>query len=102
MRHHAKIGLAGLLIAFSAQSAQAQSMCNNRDVFVDQLASKYKEEIAARGLQSSERLLEIFASKETGSFTVLLTRPDGISCVLATGTNWTEAGPAVIQSGIEG
>lgn len=102
MRHHAKTGLAGLILAFSAQSAGAQAMCNSREMFVDQLASKYQEEIVARGLQSSERLLEIFTSKETGSFTVLLTRPDGISCVLATGTNWTEAGPAVIQSGIEG
>jgi hypothetical protein len=30
-------------------------------------------------------LVELFASPETGSWTILVTRPDGVTCLLAAG-----------------
>ena len=100
-RHVFRTLALGALLVVPGQ-AVANAMCADRAKFVDQLEKKYSEQISARGLQSSDRLLEIFTSSETGSFTVLLTRPDGVSCVLATGTNWVQAAPALIPSGIEG
>ncbi|MDJ0631080.1 MAG: hypothetical protein QNJ44_22675 [Rhodobacter sp.] len=44
--------------------------------------------LAAGGLRSQVQLFEIWASEATGTWTVLLTRPDGTSCVMATGTHW--------------
>ncbi len=89
--------MAGLILGFAALAppkvAHAQAACNTRDTVVDRLGDKYQETIAARGLQSSQQMLEIFASPETGSFTILLSRPDGTTCVVASGTHWHLAAP---------
>jgi len=75
--------------------AQAQAtICLPRDALVERLADRYKEQPTGGGLQSSQRLLEVWASEETGSFTVFVTRPDGVSCIMATGQNWVGAASA--------
>ncbi|SIO20501.1 hypothetical protein [Vannielia litorea] len=74
-------------------SAQTQAFCLDRDQMVAQLQLRFGETLHGGGLQGPSRLLELWASKETGSFTLLGTRPDGISCVLATGTDWHSALP---------
>ncbi|MEX3316463.1 hypothetical protein [Sulfitobacter sp. PS-8MA] len=65
----------------------AQS-CAPRTALVTRLEAAYGETLSARGLQSGQSLIEIFASPKSGSFTVLMSRPDGISCILSTGTHW--------------
>ena len=73
-------------------AAQAQGVaCLPRDALVERLESRYKESPAGGGLQNSKQLLEVWASDETGSFTVFITRPDGVSCIVATGRHWTGA-----------
>jgi len=74
------------------QSAQAQAMtCLPRAALVERLEGRYKEHPAGGGLQGPQRFLEVWASEESGSFTVFVTRPDGVSCIVATGQNWTGA-----------
>ncbi|KAA0913260.1 hypothetical protein [Aquicoccus porphyridii] len=68
--------------------------CLPRDVLVTRLEERHKEHLAGGGLQSPQRLIEIWASEETGSFTVFVTRPNGISCILATGQHWRGPDPA--------
>ncbi|MBE0453596.1 hypothetical protein [Roseovarius autotrophicus] len=68
---------------------QAQATtCLPRTALVERLEGRYKEHLAGGGLQNPQQLLEVWASDETGSFTVFVTRPDGISCVVATGQHW--------------
>ena len=65
--------------------------CAKRDQIVDRLQSKYTETLTGRGIQGSNdktMILEIWASPETGTYTVLLTSAQGISCVMAAGTHW--------------
>ena len=69
-------------------NAQAVQNCMARANLVEALASKYKEGLVGGGLQNEQQLLEVWSSDETGSFTVLVTRPDGISCIVAAGRNW--------------
>lgn len=72
-----------------APPAMAQGIaCISRDVLVEKLTNNFNEEPKGGGLQSSRQLLEIWTSDSTGSFTVFITRPDGQSCVVATGQNW--------------
>lgn len=74
------------------QPAQAQAMtCLPRAALVERLEDRYKEHPAGGGLQNPQQLLEVWASEESGSFTVFVTRPDGVSCIVATGQNWTGA-----------
>ena len=74
-------------MACTGPPAWAQS-CAPRAAVVTLLKESYGEVLAARGLQDTKALIEIFASVESGSFTVLRSRPDGISCILSTGTHW--------------
>lgn len=71
-------------------AAEAAS-CASRDTVVERLKSEYSEAPTAGGLQivkDKHTLVEVWSSEETGSFTVMLTRPDGLTCIVATGTDW--------------
>ena len=82
--------------------AQAQAMtCLPREALIERLAGQYNEQLAGGGLQSPVQLLEVWASGETGSFTVFVTRPDGVSCIVATGQHWND-GPGKGPEGVTG
>lgn len=66
--------------------------CARRDDMVKALASKYDERPRAIGLANARAMIEIFTSR-AGTFTILLTRPDGASCIISAGENWEEAPP---------
>ncbi len=68
--------------------AQAVPGCQTREHLVQTLADRYNESLDSIGLQGPELLLEVWSAQDTGSFTVLITKPNGISCVVATGKNW--------------
>ena len=74
-------------------AAQNLIMCAERVGLIKVLQEKYQELPRGAGLQGPERMIEIWTSSETGSFTVLVTRPDGISCVVASGSYWQDAMP---------
>jgi len=61
--------------------------CALRESVVNKLESRYSEKLLVRGLQSQNSLMEIFASADTGTFTVLITNPEGISCIVSAGTD---------------
>ena len=79
---------AALAIALVATSANAQSMCAKRDTMVGQLTSKYGESPQGSGLNSTTKMLEIWASTATGTWTILVTDPNGTSCIMAAGKDW--------------
>lgn len=80
--------------------AVAQSTCMPRDNLVDSLNSKFSETLAGGGLQTEQRLIEVWRSADSGTFTIIMTRPDGISCVLAAGQNWHDS--AAVPAGVSG
>lgn len=73
---------AALLAATSVQAAQ---QCGNRATVLDRLASKYGESRQSVGLAANNGVVEIFASKETGTWTILVTQPSGQTCLIASG-----------------
>jgi hypothetical protein len=82
--------------------AQAQGLtCLPRAALIERLEGRYKEHLAGGGLQSPQQLLEVWASDETGSFTVFVTRPDGVACVVATGQHWNSV-TAAAPDGVAG
>ncbi|SIO20514.1 hypothetical protein [Vannielia litorea] len=93
-----KTAIATATLMFAAAPLVAQSAdgpCGKREYFVDQLVDTYQEQPVAGGLQSENSLVEIWASKETGSFTILVTGADGVTCVALTGEDFHEA-PAFV------
>lgn len=94
LRLFATLGLA-LTIALPAA---AQTVCGDRGEIVRHLEQNFKEGTVALGLAGNGGLLEVLAS-EAGTWTIIVTRPTGLSCVLATGQSWEQlpklvAGPA--------
>ena len=77
--------LINLLLITSAW-AQAPP-CYEREDLLKQLEINYKEKPVAMGLSKSGRLLEIFSSR-LGTWTAVLTTPDGVSCVVDSGDGW--------------
>ncbi len=97
--------LLGLALTFgmaaTAPPAFAAS-CGARDSVVANLKDKYSEQLTVGGLQKtrgSQAVMEIWSSVETGTFTVLLTQANGISCIVAAGTDFFEAVPKLIADG---
>ena len=70
-----------------ASAEQDQADCANRIVIVEHLKRNYQETPVAMGLTSDGKLLEVFAST-TGSWSILVTSPNGISCGVAYGSSW--------------
>lgn len=66
-----------------------ETPCAERNNVIDTLDAQYKESPRAIGLVSKEAVLEVFVS-ETGTWTVVVTDPEGVSCVLAAGQSWEE------------
>lgn len=83
--------------------AFAQAACATRDIVVERLSSGYGESFQGGGLQSSNKVFEVWYSEEDGTWTILMTKSDGISCVMASGTDWRAPLPSdKVPAGIPG
>lgn len=93
-----------LATAVHAQSAVqgAPVTCAPRDALVERLSGRYDEQRTGAGLQNSRQMLEVWSSSDTGTWTVLITRADGVSCIVATGTNWLDDEPTMARMGVPG
>ncbi len=72
------------------QPAQALSACAPRADIIAQLQKKYGETRRGAGLQNRGAVTEVFASAATGTWTIIVTRPDGVACAVAAGEAWLE------------
>lgn len=92
-----------LAAALIPAAASAQTNCAAREKVVQNLESGYGEAFAGGGLRNAQQIFEVWFSQEKGTWTILLTRADGVSCIMATGTNWREADMSVAPAmGIPG
>lgn len=74
-------------------TAQQQVIpCGKRSDMVKALSSQYREQQHAVGLATQTSMIEIFTSK-AGTWTILLTRPNGASCIVGAGENWEDIPP---------
>jgi hypothetical protein len=79
-----------------AQSAPPGPACVKRTDLIKHLEAKYHEAPAAVGIADNGALLEVFASKSGETWTVTVTMPNGISCMVATGQQWQDL-PRIAQ-----
>ena len=87
----ARTTAAAAVVAGIATGAAAQTRCAPRAIVVERLAGHYGEAFAGGGLRDEGAVFEVWTSAEEGTWTILLTRPNGVSCVMASGTNWRDA-----------
>ncbi len=77
----------------------AHAACADRDSLTDKLTENYGEGLAAGGLRTEEQVLEIWASPDTGTWTVLVTNTEGVACIMASGTDWHQQKPDLALAG---
>jgi hypothetical protein len=65
--------------------AQSARNCGPRLAVVERLAQGYGETRQSIGLGANNAVVEVFASTETGSWTITITRPNGLTCLVASG-----------------
>lgn len=89
------LGIAAAVLA--ARAADASPQCGPRDQVVQALGAKYGETRRSVGMSGSNQMMELFAADESRTWTILVTLPDGRSCLVASGSNYeavTEQLPA--------
>lgn len=80
------------ILALLASPAAAQGICADRDLVLQSLADKYEEQRHVYGFAPTTDgggyVFELYANRETGSWTALAALPDGTACVIAIGTDY--------------
>lgn len=80
------------LVVLFALPVHAQTICGNRTEIAARLKSGYEERAVAAGLSGNGGVVELYKS-ESGGWTLLVTRPSGVSCLLAAGEHWEDVPP---------
>lgn len=62
--------------------------CAPRDTVLRKLADTYGETRQSIGLNGDNALIEVFASDETGSWTITITSGAGLTCLIASGQSF--------------
>lgn len=91
------LGVAGLIFATTAAIAAPQ--CAQRDTVLAQLAKTYGETRRGMGLASNNSVMEVFASTSSGSWTITVTMPNGVTCLVASGQGFEAVAEDLPASG---
>jgi hypothetical protein len=87
----------GLAVALIPAPTLAEPQCGPRDRVVALLADRYAETRRAMGLAGPNLVMEVYASEASRSWTITVTSPDGVTCLIASGQGFealVEALPA--------
>ncbi|HJO74262.1 MAG TPA: hypothetical protein QGH84_03500 [Rhodospirillales bacterium] len=91
MRRYYTVILSTLILTIGlvllAPAALAQPVCGPHQSISDSLKKSYTEAPVSMGLTVSGGIIEVFASKE-GTWTMVITQPNGTSCLIAVGQDW--------------
>ena len=81
----------GLTSPASAQAPSGPALtqaCHSHADVTKMLDQKFAEQPSALGVQANGHLVEVFVSNQGTSWTIVVTRPDGWSCIVAVGQHW--------------
>lgn len=89
------------LMALAAQQVTAEQTrnCAPRQVVLDRLSGTYGESRQSIGLAAQGAVIETFASPDTGSWTITVTMPNGVTCLVASGQSFETLAEALPTKG---
>ena len=82
----------GMALCVGASSALAETFCAKHDDLATILDSKFGEQQTGAGLAGKDAMVELFVSKK-GTFTLVSTNTQGVSCIVGAGDNWEKLEP---------
>ncbi len=93
-RAFAILGFVGATLSLTGP-VSAQQACVTREAATKQLEKQFNEKDVGRGLANAGKaMFELFVS-EKGSWTVVVSEPNGRSCILACGESWQRLPPLI-------
>ena len=84
------VAFAFALLLPTAATVKAQPVCMPHDEFRVALNRNFSESPVAIAIASNGALIELYAKRDRSSWTLVVTRPSGISCVLVAGEEWSD------------
>ncbi len=78
-------------LPLTVQQATAQGhaqQCDKRAKVLGHLAQKYREAPVAVGVTNSGGLVEVLTTGDGNTWTIIVSNPDGMSCLVAAGEGW--------------
>lgn len=94
MRHiliYFVVFLVGAIFASAVHAQQAQ--CAPTAQVLDALVNKYGEQQITHGATPSGAIIQVWANAETGTWSAIVHRPDGVSCLVASGDSFEFSAP---------
>jgi hypothetical protein len=79
-----------LLLLAVRPPASAQEACMDHSELSSMLGQRFAEKSVARGLDANGRMVEIYATDDGATWSMVITTPEGQSCVVASGEAWAE------------
>ena len=95
MLHRVLLSATLLALILISTGAKA-SVCMQHKTLTGYLSEKFKEEPKAVGLVEQQHLMEVFVSAK-GTWTIVMTSTEGISCIIAAGDTWEEVKLAFVK-----
>jgi len=77
-----------LIAMIAVAPAFAATNCAPRETVIERLAEVYGETRQSVALATNNAVVETFASLSTGTWTITLTQPDGLTCIVASGQSF--------------
>ena len=94
------LGFGLLLICATQVFGQAQArQCGPRANVLMLLGERYGESRQSIGLGADNQVVEVYASTETGTWTITVTSPAGLTCLVASGQAYEALSDVSIPQG---
>lgn len=87
----AKFALAAIAFfstIFPSIAEPSRVPCGERTAIMSHLEDGYSEEPVAMGIDAQGRVLEVLAAPDGKTWTILVSSPGGLTCLIASGVAW--------------
>lgn len=80
----------GVGVTAGAPAQAGENVCAARAKVIAHLSRDYREVPVALGHANNGGLIEVLRARDGATFTIVITMPDGIACMIAAGSDWRE------------
>jgi hypothetical protein len=84
------VSTATAVFLFPVLASAAPLLCGERNDVLTKLAADFRERPASVALTNDGQLLEVLKSDSKLTWTILITNPDGVTCLVAAGESWQD------------
>jgi hypothetical protein len=90
MTRTATIVIGLCLASLPAAATNPSSVCGARDEILARLSKDFREVPSAVGITDSGELVQVLTSPGGTTWSIMVSAPNGVSCLVAAGKDWQE------------